>query len=921
MIFPVTQAKTATLTLGAAMLAAALGAASCQPAATTDANTSSAIPHGRLPGNVIPSAYRLDMIINPDAASMSGTVSIDVELTQALSKIWLHGKEMQVSEAYALIGEERFPLSYNAVDIAQAPSGIASLLSERPLPKGQATLNLSYETPYNLALNSAYKVTRQNKDGADDNYIVTQFEPLGAREAFPSFDESKYKVPFTLSITAPADDVVYTNTPLIKASPLNTSDAPDNKSEASGEIAWVKHDFETTRPLPTYLIAFGVGPYDVVEYDALPPTNVRSRAVPLRGLTARGKGSRITYGLKNTAGILEAIEEYFGIPYPYKKLDLIAAPDYVFGAMENPGAIVYREYLMLLDDDAALSQKRAYAGVHSHELAHQWFGNLVTPVWWEDIWLNEAFATWMGNKGTTLWQPEGNYDRNTLNSALGAMNIDTLATTRKIREPLIRSENVMDQFDGITYRKGGGVLSMFESYLGEDKFRDGVRLHMERYADDVASADDFFKSIADGSGNTAVVDAMKSFVDQPGVPIINGVLKHSGDFTSVELTQSRYAPLGSKTQQGQLWQIPVCAKFGYGTETIKSCTLLTQKTGALTSPREGKADWVTLNENGSGYYRMSLGTTGWLSLIENLDKLNTREHLVIQDSLESAFRAGNVEASVFIKGMEAFAKSDEYDVARSAGDWLGWMYNRLPQSARPDIARLTKDMYADRYTRIAGEDSVEGNLLAPTLASRLIGFGGDDALKADFAKKGRAYIAGDKKAVAPNMLSRALGAAMEDGDMAMAAELLEIAKSGSSSEKGAAIGALARTKDKDIANMLWDTALIDSETLTGRQATSLISSLLGSDEFGDQTWDFVTANFKSFVDSRVPDVSKGGMPGLARRFCTDARRTEAKAFFTANADIIPGYERSLAQTLESIQLCAALKQAKAEETVKALAAR
>ena len=174
----------------------------------------------------------------------------------------------------------------------------------------------------------------------------------------------------------------------------------------------------------------------------------------------------------------------------------------------------------LLNENSPLNQKRAYNGVHSHELAHQWFGNLVTPVWWEDIWLNEAFATWAGNKGTALAYPDGNYDRNTLNSALGAMNIDTLSTTRKVREPLARSENVMDQFDGITYRKGGGVLSMFESFVGEEAFQKGVRLHMDRYADDVATGDDFFQSIADGSGNPNVVEAMKSFVDQPGLPLV-----------------------------------------------------------------------------------------------------------------------------------------------------------------------------------------------------------------------------------------------------------------------------------------------------------------------------------------------------------------------------------------------------------------
>jgi len=899
--------KTAASALILAALVTGCGPKTSAPQenATHAAISADDVPHAQLPGNVVPQAYRIDMRINPDADTMSGVVSIDVALNEALSKIWLHGKEMRVSSAKAIIDGENYPLTYTAIDAQEAPSGVAYLSSGDVLPKGAATLELAYETPFNLALNSAYKVTRQNGDSGEDNYIVTQFEPLGAREAFPSFDESKYKVPFTLSITAPPDDFVYANTPEISMTPQ--------------EDGWIKHQFATTRPLPSYLIAFGVGPYDVVDYADLPPTDVRGRSIPLRGITARGKGEEITYGLKNTAGILEAIEGYFGIPYPYEKLDIIAAPDYAFGAMENPGAIVYREYLMLMNEDSALSQRRAYASVHSHEIAHQWFGNLVTPVWWEDIWLNEAFATWMGNKGINLWNPEGDFDRNTLKASLGAMNIDSLSTTRKVREPLERSENVMDQFDGITYRKGGGVLDMFESFLGEDKFRDGVRLHMKRYADDVATGDDFFQSIADGSGNPDVVSAMKSFVDQPGLPIITGGMTASTSETTIQFTQSRYAPLGSQTQQGQIWEIPVCAKFGSGQTRQKKCTLMKERTAELTF--EGKADWIMPNENGAGYYRFALDTDGWTALLDNLDQLNSRELLTVQDSLESAFRAGKVEAPVFISGMEKFAKSPEYDVSSAAGDWLGWMYDRLPESARGDVARLTRDMYSARYKNIVGKDTPEGNLLAPTLAARLVTYGNDADLKAAFAAKGRAYIAGDKTVVAPNLLPRALRAAMADGDMTMAANLLKMATNGSSFEKGAAIGALGQTTDENIWGMLLDTALIDEDMLTGRQATTLVSVLLGSDTFGDKTWEWVKSNFTQFVDSRVPDVRKGGIPAFARNFCTLERRDEAKRFFEYNAKTIPGYERSLAQTLESIELCAALKDAKAAETAAALAGR
>lgn len=876
--------------------------------AVTKTVSEDTVPHAQLGSNVNPVEYRLDMVMNPDDDGFQGVVEIDVTVEKATNKIWLHGKHMTVTGAVAeLPGGESIPLTFQTVDLAEAPSGVAYITSEETLPSGAMTLKIPYETPYNMSLNSAYKVTQ-----GGENYIVTQFEPLGAREAFPSFDEPRFKVPFTLSITSPADDFVFSNTPELKATTL--------------ENGWVKHDFAKTPPLPTYLIAFGSGPYDVVEYDPLPPTDVRARPIPLRIIAAKGKGGKTKYAANNTAGIMEALEAYFDIPYPYKKLDLIAAPDYAFGAMENPGAIVYREYLLLLDDNAPLSQQRAYASVHSHELAHQWFGDLVTPVWWEDIWLNEAFATWMGNKGIAEWKPDGNFDRNTLNSALGAMNIDTLSTTRKVREPLERSEGVMDQFDGITYRKGGGVLSMFESFVGEEKFRDGVRLHMKRYADGVATGDDFFESIADGSGNADVVPAMKSFVDQPGLPLVSAKLTCANEgkensSAKLSLSQSRYAPLGSKTKQGQTWQIPVCVTYGIEGGSGKECTLMKKKTATLDLPV--CTDWVTLNNDGAGYYRFTMDTAAWDKLLSNLGKLNTREVLTVQDSLVAAYRAGEVDSSVFLKGMEVFAKHPEYDVARGAGSLLGFMSELL--DAEDDVARLVRDMFQKRYNDNVGKDTVEGNLLVPTLASRLVNVGQDETLKLRLAQQGAAYLGvtrdQDKTQVASNMIGLALSQAMKSLGDATYGPLIEMASSGSALEKGVALGALASTTDKEIAATLRDVALAEDSPITGRQSLSLIGGLIGSDIHGDDTWEWLKTNFEPFVKRKVADVRLGGMPGFAGGFCSAERRDEVQAFFTDNAALIPGYERSLAQTVERIELCAALKEAKAEELTAALKAR
>jgi alanyl aminopeptidase len=223
-------------------------------------------------------------------------------------------------------------------------------------------------------------------------------------------------VPFDLVLVSRADDIAITTT-------------PEASFETLGD-GFVRHVFETTRPMPTYLLAFAVGPYDLVDYGKIPANRIRDRDVALRGITAKGLGERIKYALRNTDGLLSVLEEYFGTPYPYKKLDLIAVPEGFGGAMENIGAITYDEYLILMDDESPLSQRRTFTAVHAHELAHMWFGNLVTPAWWNDIWLNESFASWMMFKTADGYWPEGEFDRETLKRAINAMGGDSLASAR-----------------------------------------------------------------------------------------------------------------------------------------------------------------------------------------------------------------------------------------------------------------------------------------------------------------------------------------------------------------------------------------------------------------------------------------------------------------------------------------------------------
>ena len=492
---------------------------------------SPAMPLGQLGDAVVPKRYELDLTIVPERERFSGRVSIDVDIREPSNRIWLHGNRLNVTEAWLEQGEVRIDAEYAQAD----DTGIARFDLVASPESGPASLHFEYDAPFDQALEGLYKVVED-----DRAYAFTQFEATSARLAFPGFDEPAFKTPFEIHVTAPADEAVITSTPEIA-------------SRAVGN-GLVRRSYAVTPPLPTYLIAFAVGPLDVVEWEPVPANEVRDWPLPLRGVAARGKGGQLTFALENTARLVHALERYFDYEMPYPKLDIIAVPDFAAGAMENVGAITYREQLLLLAETDSISRKRAYASVHGHELAHQWFGNLVTPKWWDDIWLNESFATWMAAKAAAEAFPDLGFEDQILGRAIGVMNADALETARQVRQPVETNHDIANAFDGITYSKGGAVLSMFEAWVGEDAFRDGVRLHMKRFEHDVADYEDFLTSLAEGSGRPELVDAFSSFLFQPGVPLISTRLSCEGEQPALAVTQSRYLPLGSGADRDQSWE-------------------------------------------------------------------------------------------------------------------------------------------------------------------------------------------------------------------------------------------------------------------------------------------------------------------------------------------------------------------------------
>lgn len=511
------------------ILSISLLAACGQPQAPDTTDASVPIPVGRLGTAVRPDHYRLDLTILPALEDFSGTAEIDVEIASATAVIYLHGNGLAVSDASLRTSSGT---THTAVYEQVDDTGVARLTFPAPVPAGDATLRFEYTAPFRARPEGLYHTT---VDG--EAYAFTQFQPIDARRVFPGFDEPAFKTPFDITVTTRDGNVVIGNTEV--------------QQEEIVDGGLRRMTLATTEPLPTYLLAFAVGPLDVVTGTPLQPNRVRERLLPLRAAATRGKGQRLRFALDHTAAIVDYLETYFAVEYPYSKLDLIASPENGTGAMENAGAIVYGDALLLLAENASVEQRQRFGAVHAHELAHHWFGDLVTPKWWDDTWLNESFASWMGNKAAHAWRPEYQLDMVSLVQALAAMNLDSRIAARKIRQPVEKNLQIASSFDAITYLKGGGVLSMFENYLGEDGFRDGLREHMRRFRHSVADVEDFMASLAAGSGRPDVVPAFLSFIDQPGVPVVAAQLSCDEDGARLSLAQSRYLPVGSRGDSGQ----------------------------------------------------------------------------------------------------------------------------------------------------------------------------------------------------------------------------------------------------------------------------------------------------------------------------------------------------------------------------------
>ena len=861
-----------------------LASSSSVPPASADA------PAGRLDDSAIPQAYRLDLSIDPGTDRFSGTAEIDLTLKHDSSRIFLHGRDLDITSATALV-----PSTGRAITGQWQPatsSGGAYLVFAEPLPAGPAKLSITYAARINDGASGLFRV----KVGADW-YVWSQFEATDARSAFPGFDDPRFKTPFSITLRTPPGLKAISNSPELPITQENGQDV---------------HRFAQTLPLPTYLVAMMVGPFTGISGE-VPRSDQRPAPLPLRIIASQPHAERLGYPLESSREIVTRLESYFGEAFPFPKLDQIATP-ILPGAMENAGADLYQDGLLIVGKDSSVAARRRFGMIVSHELSHQWFGDLVTPMWWNDLWLNESFANWMGYRIGDAWEPDLNIAPGVLDEGFAAMDIDALAAGRPIRQPITSDAQIDAAFDAMTYGKGSHVITMFAGFIGDDLFRSGVRAYLSRHRYGSATAEDFFQALAEAAGNPAIVPAMQGFIDQQGVPL----LTFTQQGKDLVVTQSRYAPLGSQPDPVQ-WRVPFCVRRVF----TRLCHLLETPRARIIMPRTGL---FVPNVDGAGYYRFELDDKQWDQLIKYARLLPAGEAMALADSLEASFRAGRSSIKRLVTLDRQLVRHPDSHASAKAMEALSnlsasGMIDASAQSAYQRFARrlylpvLEKLGFDPRLGAYLHERPEQSEKRAQAVR-RLASSARERLVINVLANAARGLMNGDDTALDPAWYDLALPIHVFQGGPTAARALIEKALGSQDTDfRAAAISAASRSGKEETARWLLDE--LKDERLRGSERGEMLRGVLEAPASRNFGYAWLKANLSSLLEGSVGVFFSARTPQMLDGFCS-----VADAGMLAS-DLRPRFagrpaELELERTIERVRNCGLLRDARKAEVTEAL---
>ena len=830
-----------------------------------------------LSANVVPDHYSLKF--TPDFAtdSFAGDETIDVRVLNATKTIVLNAVEIDFKSTTVKAGGHEV----NATVASNDDNESVTLTLPNDVAAGPASIHIEYVGKLNDKLRGMYESHSNNR-----KYAVTQFEAVDARVAFPSFDEPAYKATFDITAVVDKGDTAISNGKIVRDEP-----GPADKHTIK---------FSTTPKMSTYLVALAIGDWKCVSGE--------EDGIALRVCAVPGKEEQGKFALEATKAILHYYDQYFGIKYPYGKLDQLAVADFEAGAMENTAAIIYRESDLLLDPArASVNNQKNVADVIAHEMAHQWFGDLVTMKWWNDIWLNEGFATWMSSKPVAAWKPEWDIAEDQVMTTGNALDTDSVQNTRPIRQKAETRTEINSLFDGIAYGKTAAVLRMLESYVGPEEFRKGVNSYLEAHKYGNATAEDFWGAVAKATGKP-VDQIMPTFVTQPGAPFVTLEAKCTNGETVGSVIQRRFYASEQLMQQpsDELWQIPVCTTE-IGKNDKASCDLVTRKQQEF--HLKGCGTGVFPNVNGAGFYRYSFDSSLLASEKFQVQELTPTDQVSLAQNEAALLGAGQAHVQdllMLTKKFSGVQSAGAVDVLEQQLDYTRMFL--VTEQDRAEFQTWVKTVFQPTMQEVglksSPSDSPGRRNLRASLV-RILGNDGEDPEVITYAKKVTAAYLQNGETSDATLLNACVNVASAHGDAALYDAFVAKSKTAKSTQDhDRFFNNLANFRDPELLKRTMEYALGPD---VRNQDLFIMFGVLQNPYGQQMAWDFVRQRFGDILKKAGQSLEGAQYAYYAAGvFCDPKHRQEAEQFLKEHA--VPGMERVGREQLERVDQCIELRE-------------
>ncbi len=831
-----------------------------------------------LPDVVEPAHYRLEFKIDLDNSTFHGKEDVGITIKGPSSRITLHAVDLEIKKAW--LKADGQVIEARKITGDKKKETVTFDFGKKI--QGIANLSIEFEGRLNDKMHGFYR-TSYNLNGVKKYGAATQFEATDARRAFPCWDEPARKAEFTVSLVVPEHLTALSNMPVVSEEPMGSG--------------FKRVTYDTTPIMSTYLLAFVVADLESIE-------STDRNGVPVRVWTTPGKKEQGRFSLECALHALPYFSEWFGIPYALPKLDMVSLPDFAAGAMENWGLITYRETAMLVDPvNSAVTAKQRVAEVVDHELAHQWFGNLVTMQWWDDLWLNEGFASYMGPKAVDRQFPDWNvWTQYVADDFLIALHKDSLKNTHPVEVPVKNPYEISELFDAITYRKGSVVNRMIEHYLGEEDFRRGLNAYLNRHSYNNAKTEDLWQALEEVSGKP-VRAIMASYTKQPGYPVVLVKSEKRGDEQVLSLEQKRFIVDGSKDKENLTWKIPV----GVLTSNSGDPVFKYMEGQRMDFPLGAGADgWVKLNPSQSGFYRVLYSPDLLSKLIGAVEsgELGTVDRLGFLDDVFALSRAGYTKTSQALSVLSAYRNETDFSVWTAISKNLRYLSILLAEEAWKDAFNIFARELFRHIAHSKGWDKSPGDshldVMLRSLALRNLGGYGDEATIGEARNRFESYITGGS--LDPDLKSPVYSLVSENGGQEELEKLLNLYdRTDLHEEKNRILAAIGNFQTEEILRNVLEFAF--SEKVRPQDLPVALTHIGQNPKGRSIAWEFVKEKWQMLMDR----YHEGGLfligriiEGTTTAFAATDKLRDVNHFFKTHK--VPGAKRTIKQSLETIRL-------------------